>query len=73
MTRLDEKLARIQSGDYRRRDFIIADAKDGDMGSGITTGGPRYDAADRSSAGRPAATTWIRSLPSCARTSWTSC
>ena len=44
MTRLDEKLARIQSGDYRRRDFIIADAKDGDMGSGITTGGPRYDA-----------------------------
>ena len=44
MTRLDQKLARIQSGDYRRRDFIIADAKDGDMGSGVTTGGPRYDA-----------------------------
>lgn len=44
MTRLDQKLARIQSGDYRRRDFIIADAKDGDMGSGITTGGPRFDA-----------------------------
>ncbi|WP_419760397.1 hypothetical protein [Acidisoma sp.] len=44
MTRLDQKLARIQSGDYRRGDFIIADAKDGDMGSGITTAGPRYDA-----------------------------
>ena len=44
MTRLDQKLARIQSGDYRRPDFIIADAKDGDMGSGITTGGPRFDA-----------------------------
>jgi hypothetical protein len=43
VTRLDQKLARIQSGDYRRRDFIIADAKDGDMGSGITTGGPRFD------------------------------
>jgi hypothetical protein len=43
MTRLDEKLARIMSGDYRRGDFIIADAKDGDMGSGITTGGPLYD------------------------------
>jgi hypothetical protein len=47
MTRLDQKLARIQSGDYRRADFIIADAKDGDMGSGITTGGPRYDAEGR--------------------------
>jgi hypothetical protein len=44
VTRLDQKLARIQSGDYKRRDFIIADAKDGDMGSGITTGGPRFDA-----------------------------
>ena len=43
MTRLDEKLNRIRSGDYRRTDFIIADAKDGDMGSGITTGGPVYD------------------------------
>ena len=47
MTRLDQKLARIQSGDYRRRDFIIADAKDGDMGSGITTGGPRFDTEGR--------------------------
>jgi hypothetical protein len=44
MTRLDEKLNRIRSGDYRRTDFIIADAKDGDMGSGITTGGALYDA-----------------------------
>jgi hypothetical protein len=43
VTRLDQKLARIQSGDYRRRDFIIADAKDGDMGSGVTTAGPRFD------------------------------
>jgi hypothetical protein len=47
VTRLDQKLARIQSGDYRRRDFIIADAKDGDMGSGVTTGGPRFDAEGR--------------------------
>ncbi|GAB0117897.1 hypothetical protein [Acidisoma sp. 7E03] len=43
MTRLDEKLSRIRGGQYRRSDFIIADAKDGDMGSGITTCGPRYD------------------------------
>lgn len=47
MSRLDEKLSRILSGQYRRSDFIIADAKDGDMGSGITTGGPRYDAEGR--------------------------
>ncbi|HEX3984516.1 MAG TPA: hypothetical protein VHX12_12545, partial [Acidisoma sp.] len=32
-----------RAGDYRRADFIIADAKDGDMGSGVTTGGPLYD------------------------------
>lgn len=44
MTRLDDKLNRILSGNYRRGDFIIADAKDGDMGSGVTTGGPLYDA-----------------------------
>jgi hypothetical protein len=47
MTRLDEKLARILKGEYKRQDFIIADAKDGDMGSGITVGGPRYDAEGR--------------------------
>jgi hypothetical protein len=47
VTRLDQKLARIQSGDYRRRDFIIADAKDGDMGSGVTTAGPRFDTDGR--------------------------
>ena len=48
MTRLDDKLRRIQSGDYRRTDFIIADAKDADMGSGITTAGPRHDAQGES-------------------------
>lgn len=32
MTRLDDKLARIVAGKYRPSDFIIADAKDGDMG-----------------------------------------
>lgn len=47
MSRLDEKLSRILSGRYRRSDFMIADAKDGDMGSGITTAGPRYDAEGR--------------------------
>jgi hypothetical protein len=44
MTRLDEKLARIRAGQYTRRDFIIADAKDGDMGSGITVAGRRTNA-----------------------------
>jgi hypothetical protein len=37
---LDEKLARIRSGKYRPTDFIIADAKDADMGFGLTAPGP---------------------------------
>lgn len=33
-TRLNQKLDRIRGGAYRPQDFIIADAKDGDMGGG---------------------------------------
>ena len=40
MFRLDDKLARIRSGAYRRADFIIADAKDPDMGPGLYAVGP---------------------------------
>jgi len=40
MFRLDEKLARIRAGAYRRADFIIADAKDPDMGPGLHAVGP---------------------------------
>jgi hypothetical protein len=40
MKRLDAKLARIRSGQYKRTDFIIADAKDGDMGPSLTSSGP---------------------------------
>ena len=40
MTRLDEKLARIRAGQYKRSDFIIADAKDGDMGPSLTSHRP---------------------------------
>ncbi len=43
MTRLDDKLARVRSGGYRRGDFIIADAKDGDMGPSLTSSGPHRD------------------------------
>ena len=43
MKTLDAKLARIRAGDYTPKDFIIADAKDGDMGGGCTTPGPRRD------------------------------
>ncbi len=39
MTRYDRKLANIRAGRYSRSDFIIADAKDGDMGSPITSTG----------------------------------
>ena len=44
MKRLDEKLARIRAGHYTRRDFIIADAKDPDMGFGLPGGGPHRQA-----------------------------
>jgi len=40
MMRLDEKLSRIRAGAYRREDFIIADAKDADMGGGVAAMGP---------------------------------
>jgi DhnA family fructose-bisphosphate aldolase class Ia len=39
-TTLDQKLSRIRAGRYRRQDFIIADAKDADMGFGLTGPGP---------------------------------
>ena len=55
MVRLDDKLARIRAGAYRRSDFIIADAKDPDMGPGLHAVGPararrRRDAAVRTRA-----------------------
>ncbi len=43
MTRLDDKLARIRAGNYTRADFVIADAKDGDMGPSLTSTGPKRD------------------------------
>jgi hypothetical protein len=40
---MDAKLARIRTGTYSPTDFIIADAKDGDMSLGTSTAGPRFD------------------------------
>jgi DhnA family fructose-bisphosphate aldolase class Ia len=40
MKTLDSKLSKIRSGKYSCKDFIIADAKDGDMGFGRTAPGP---------------------------------
>ena len=40
MLRLEQKLARIRADAYRRQDFIIADAKDPDMGPGLYAVGP---------------------------------
>ncbi|MBV1704245.1 MAG: hypothetical protein KGI57_02365 [Hyphomicrobiales bacterium] len=40
MFRLDKKLAKIRSGQYAKGDFIIADAKDGDMSNPIPGTGP---------------------------------
>ncbi len=45
MTRLDQKLARINAGQYRPSDFIIADAKDPDMGPSISWTGEVKDAS----------------------------
>ena len=49
MFRLDEKLARIRAGAYRRADFIIADAKDPDMGPGLHAVGPAREREGRRS------------------------
>lgn len=40
MKTLDKKLASIRAGRYQPLDFIIADAKDGDMGFGAAAPGP---------------------------------
>ena len=40
---LISKLQKIKKQRYHPKDFIIADAKDGDMAMGITTPGPRRD------------------------------
>lgn len=40
MYRLDTKLAKIRAGNYAKGDFIIADAKDGDMSNPIPATGP---------------------------------
>ena len=49
MSRMDQKLARIRAGRYTKADFMIADAKDGDMGSGVCGLGPK--SANGSNAG----------------------
>jgi hypothetical protein len=44
---LDTKLAAIRSGAYNPADFIIADAKDGDIAFGVTAPGPEPDRPGR--------------------------
>jgi hypothetical protein len=39
--KIDAKLRNIRAGSYAPADFMIADAKDADMGAGIGMGGPR--------------------------------
>ncbi len=40
MKSLDKKLKKIRAGKYKPTDFVIADAKDGDMAFGVTSPGP---------------------------------
>jgi len=47
MKRLDRKLARIVEGTYQPTDFIIADAKDGDMSAGAPVAGYVRDASGK--------------------------
>lgn len=51
MARLDEKISRILDGSNTPADFIIADAKDGDMGFATTAPGPRIGPDGRSAEG----------------------
>jgi len=44
MKSLDSKLARMRSGQYQPSDFIIADAKDAEMATGLMAPGPARDA-----------------------------
>lgn len=44
MLRYDEKMARIRAGRYTKSDFMIANAKDNDMGTGVD--GTGYDRTD---------------------------
>ena len=37
------KLQKIKNQKYKPKDFIIADAKDGDLAMGVTTPGPQRD------------------------------
>ena len=43
MFKLDQKLSRIHKGQYTRSDFIIADAKDPDMGPSLAGCGPKRE------------------------------
>lgn len=45
--RLDEKLARIKEDPSGSREFMICDAKDGDMSGGMASPGPAFDAEGR--------------------------
>ena len=73
MVRLDDKLARIRGGAYRRSDFIIADAKDPDMGPGLHAVGPARGAGGAARGSRPGRSFSIRSRRSSSRMSSTSC
>ncbi len=44
---LDKKLDKIRNGNYQKTDFIIADAKDGDMGGGVFAPGPMLENSNK--------------------------
>ena len=50
---LDAKLDRLRQGSNDRSDFIIADAKDGDMAFGVTAPGPMAPGVEKKCAWKP--------------------
>ena len=56
LRRLDQKLTKIANGSYKPTDFILADAKDGEMGGGIQVAGWTYDADNKINGHKPYST-----------------
>ncbi len=62
LKRLDAKLERIRSGQYRKGDFIIADAKDADMARGVVAPGPARDASGKAVGQSRSRTAWLENI-----------
>lgn len=67
MSTLTDKLDRIRKGVYRPGDFIIADAKDGDMAMGLVAPGPKRDAEGKPMTGSKTLKDYLAAMEEMAR------